>query len=275
MNEFTRLSIAACTSLGFTTGIDDEDLTAEALEAIHEANAAARALVEEELARFEAAKGDPRKYEPRPGRTMRETLEENIMVMLDEGKQAAGDVAKNELNQSGSTNAAVNMAISGARGSMDNLNMMAGSIGQAKVRGKRLERGYNERVLLTSSEVVEERKTVDSSPVHSSVVLNQRSSLCSPFLVVSPLSILLFVRPSPDTCNADSSTQWMTSRSSTMTCSRTQHGKPNYPVLLWEDGIDPSRGVHGAAFNIDVIIDGALGTEGGTKVTREHRTRRA
>ena len=32
-----------------------------------------------------------------------------------------------------------------------------------------------------------------------------------------------------------------------------------------EDGIDPSRGVHGAAFNIDVIIDGALGTEGGTK----------
>ena len=29
LNEFTRLSIAACTSLGFTTGIDDEDLTAE------------------------------------------------------------------------------------------------------------------------------------------------------------------------------------------------------------------------------------------------------
>ena len=69
------------------------------------------------------------------------------MVMLDEGKQKAGDIAKDELNQSGSTNAAVNMAISGARGSMDNLTMMAGSIGQAKVRGKRLERGYNDRVL--------------------------------------------------------------------------------------------------------------------------------
>ena len=82
LNEFTRLSIAACTSLGFTTGIDDEDLSSDALEAIHEANAAARALVEEELARFEAAKGDPRKYEPRPGRTMRETLEENIMVTV-------------------------------------------------------------------------------------------------------------------------------------------------------------------------------------------------
>ena len=30
---------------------------------------------------------------------------------------------------------------------MDNLAMMAGSIWQPKVRGKRLERGYNERVL--------------------------------------------------------------------------------------------------------------------------------
>ena len=39
------------------------------------------------------------------------------------------------------------MAISGARGSMDNLTMMAASIGQAKVRGKRLERGYKDRVL--------------------------------------------------------------------------------------------------------------------------------
>ena len=62
-------------------------------------------------------------------------------------KQEAGDIAKDELNKSGSTNAAVNMAISGARGSMDNLTMMAASIGQAKVRGKRLERGYDDRVL--------------------------------------------------------------------------------------------------------------------------------
>ena len=29
------------------------------------------------------------------------------------------------------------------------------------------------------------------------------------------------------------------------------------------------NGVHGAAFNIDVIVDGALGTDGGSKITRE------
>jgi len=29
-----------------------------------------------------------------------------------------------------------------------------------------------------------------------------------------------------------------------------------------EDGIDPSRGVHGKPFNIDVVVDAALGTDG-------------
>ena len=144
LDDFTKLTIGACTSLGFTTGIDDEDLTADALAGIEKANEGARAEVRDELEKFgKNGKG----YETRPGRTPRETLEENIMMILDQGKQAAGDIAKDELNQSGSTNAAVNMAISGARGSMDNLTMMAGSIGQAKVRGKRLERGYQDRVL--------------------------------------------------------------------------------------------------------------------------------
>ena len=36
-----------------------------------------------------------------------------------------------------------------------------------------------------------------------------------------------------------------------------------------EDGIDPSRGVHGKPFNIDVIVDEALGTDGPTKIKDE------
>ena len=128
LDEFTRLSIGACTSLGFTTGIDDEDLSAEALESIEMHNQEAREEVQAELAKFGK---DGRGYETRPGRTPKETLEENIMVILDLGKQAAGDVAKEELNQNGSSNAAVGMAISGARGSMDILTLMSGSIGQA------------------------------------------------------------------------------------------------------------------------------------------------
>jgi len=40
-----------------------------------------------------------------------------------------------------------------------------------------------------------------------------------------------------------------------------------------EDGIDPSRGVHGSPFNIDVIVDEALGTEGATIDVRESKER--
>ena len=52
LDEFTRLSIGACTSLGFTTGIDDEDLSAENLAKIEEHNAKARAEVRAELDNF-------------------------------------------------------------------------------------------------------------------------------------------------------------------------------------------------------------------------------
>jgi len=39
-----------------------------------------------------------------------------------------------------------------------------------------------------------------------------------------------------------------------------------------EDGIDPSRGVHGKPFNIDVIVDAALGTDGPKKTaTQEYK----
>jgi hypothetical protein len=40
-------------------------------------------------------------------------------------------------------------------------------------------------------------------------------------------------------------------------------------VSYGEDGIDPSRGVHGSPFNIDVIVDAALGTSGGLEIDRD------
>ena len=68
LDEFTRLSIAACTSLGFTTGIDDEDLSDEAVAAINAANSKAQGEVNAELEKFgKNGKG----YEARPGRTPR------------------------------------------------------------------------------------------------------------------------------------------------------------------------------------------------------------
>ena len=269
LDDFTQLSIAACTSLGFTTGIDDEDLSPESLAAIEKANADARKLVEEELATFGK---DGKGYETRPGRTPRETLEENIMVMLDEGKQKAGDIAKDELNQSGSTNAAVNMAISGARGSMDNLTMMAGSIGQAKVRGKRLERGYNDRVLAHFKRGG--RGALDRGFISNSfkrglepteffmLSISGRESLVDTAVRTAKSGYMQrrLINAMDDLKVYDD--EMLSVRNTANRIIQFSYG---------EDGIDPSRGVHGSPFNIDVIVDEALGTDGVTVVERKSR----
>jgi len=267
LDEFTRLSIAACTSLGFTTGIDDEDLSEEAVAAINAANALAQDGVNEELEKFgKTGKG----YEARPGRTQRETLEENIMQMLDKGKQEAGDIAKDELNKSGSTNAAVNMAISGARGSMDNLTMMAASIGQAKVRGKRLERGYDERVLphfKRGGRGADERGFIASSfkrglePTEFFMLsVSGRESLVDTAVRTAKSGYMQrrLINAMDDLKVYDD--DMLSVRNTANRIIQFSYG---------EDGIDPSRGVHGSPFNIDVIVDSALGTEGGLEIDRE------
>jgi DNA-directed RNA polymerase beta' subunit len=267
LDEFTRLTIAACTSLGFTTGIDDEDLSVDTLQMIQDANLDAGVQVQAALDKFgKEGKG----YESRPGRTPRETLEEDIMVILDQGKQEAGDAAKNELAQSGSTNAAVNMAISGARGSMDNLNMMAGSIGQAKVRGKRLERGYNERVLphfRRGGRAAADRGFISSSfkrglePTEFFMLsISGRESLVDTAVRTAKSGYMQrrLINAMDDLKVYDD--DMLSVRNTANRIIQFSYG---------EDGIDPSRAVHGSPFNIDVIVDDALGTEGATVVVRD------
>ena len=66
---------------------------------------------------------------------------------------------------------------------MDNLAMMAGSIGQPKVRGKRLERGYQDRVLSHFPRKVKGSKEKGFVSSSSSEALNQPNSSCFQFLV--------------------------------------------------------------------------------------------
>jgi DNA-directed RNA polymerase beta' subunit len=272
LNNFTRLTIAACTSLGFTTGIDDEDLSHDALDLIEQANHEAREQVATELDRYAQSldKKSKVEYEARPGRTVRETLEENIMIILDEGKQKAGEVARQELDRSGSTNAAVNMAISGARGSMDNLNMMAGSIGQAKVRGKRIERGYDDRVLPHFPRG--ERGAAEKGFISSSF---KRGLQPTEFFMLSVSGRESLV----DTAVRTSKSGYMQRRlinamddlkvfNDDMLSVRNTANRI-IQFSYGEDGIDPSRGVHGSPFNIDVIVDSALGTSEGGNIERE------
>jgi DNA-directed RNA polymerase subunit A' len=139
VNEVATLAMRAIMHFGFSIGIDDESVNRDAEEQI---DVAIQNAYEDVQERIEAYRnGD---LESLPGRTMDETLEMKIMQVLGRARDAAGDIADEELDED---NPAVVMARSGARGSMLNLTQMAGCVGQQAVRGERINRGYEDRTL--------------------------------------------------------------------------------------------------------------------------------
>lgn len=139
IDRVTKLGIAAADHIGFSTGIDDEDMPDQANLQIDERLAKARDKIDSLI---RAYKQD--ELEEIPGRSLEETLEMEIMRVTGKARDQMGEIASHHL---GLGNAAVIMARSGARGSMLNLSQMAGCVGQQAVRGERIHRGYKERTL--------------------------------------------------------------------------------------------------------------------------------
>ncbi|MCU0798108.1 MAG: DNA-directed RNA polymerase subunit A' [Candidatus Thermoplasmatota archaeon] len=139
LDDATRLAIATITLIGFSTGIDEEDIPEEAKLRIQETLDDAERKVDDYVKKFNSGYLDPL-----PGRDLKETLEVEAMKTLGRARDQAGQIASRYL---GLGNSAVIMARSGARGSMLNLSQMSGSIGQQAVRGERIQRGYQGRTL--------------------------------------------------------------------------------------------------------------------------------
>ncbi len=139
IDDLTRLAVGTISFVGFTTGIDDEDIPDDAKRQILSVIKEAENKVERLIELYRNGQ-----LEPSPGRTVEETLEMEIMGELARARDEAGKIASRYL---GLKNPSVIMARSGARASMLNLSQMAGSIGQQSVRGQRLHRGYQGRTL--------------------------------------------------------------------------------------------------------------------------------
>jgi DNA-directed RNA polymerase subunit A' len=139
INEVTRLVLGALMNHGFSTGIGDEDIPDAAALQIANFNQECIDKVSNLVESFREGTLDQM-----PGRSLRETLEVEVMRVLGQARDEAGRVAGKHL---GMGNSAVIMAKAGARGSMLNLSQMAGCVGQQAVRGERLARGYWNRTL--------------------------------------------------------------------------------------------------------------------------------
>jgi len=139
IDRVTKLGITAITTIGFTTGIDDEDMPEEANIQREEQLAKASEKINQLIKAYNNGE-----LEEIPGRSLEETLEMEIMRVTGRTRDQMGEIAGHYL---GMGNSAVIMARSGARGSMLNLSQMAGCVGQQAVRGERISRGYMSRTL--------------------------------------------------------------------------------------------------------------------------------
>ena len=139
LDSATKMAIKAMMVKGFTTGIDDEDIPEEAIEEIQKVLDEAEKKVEEIIKQYEGGT-----LEPLPGRSLEESREAYIMQILGKARDEAGKIAERYL---GEDNHAAVMARTGARGSLLNITMMAGCVGQQAVRGGRVFRGYRGRTL--------------------------------------------------------------------------------------------------------------------------------
>lgn len=139
LDGVTKLGIAYLDHVGFTTGLDEEDLPQDAKEEIKKALKKAEDKVNELVQKYRSGALKPSK-----GKTVTDTLEELIMIELNSSRNKAGEIAEKHLKE---TNFAVAMAKTGARGSQLNITQMSACIGQQAVRGKRIMRGYYNRTL--------------------------------------------------------------------------------------------------------------------------------
>lgn len=140
LDHATKLAIfGGVMQRGFTTGTADEEIPKEAEDRIAELLEKSDRKVEQLIEAYEN-----NELEALPGRSLRETLEMKIMQVLGEARDNTGVIAERYFTTS---NSAVIMALTGARGSMLNLTQIATCVGQQAVRGGRINRGYIDRTL--------------------------------------------------------------------------------------------------------------------------------
>jgi len=137
--EMFKLGTAVLLKRGFTISISDADLPKEAINKINERLTKVRGDVEALIKEYH--KGILQAF---PGRTLKETLELKILESLNKARNDTGEIVSDYSNKE--THMMI-MADSGSRGNLLNLAQMAACVGQQAMRGKRIEKGYNERTL--------------------------------------------------------------------------------------------------------------------------------
>ncbi|MEM1769472.1 MAG: DNA-directed RNA polymerase subunit A' [Nitrososphaerota archaeon] len=247
LNKLVRIANAYLNLRGFSFGIDDLHVPEEAYKEIEE-------IFKKMDEAFNALKTDYEKgrIEVRPGETLEQAFESNILQIEKEARDSAGQIVRKYISPNSS---AVIMTRTGARGSLLNIDQMVGVVGQQAVRRERIKRGFTDRVLTFF-------KPGDLSP-------KARGFVYHSFLKgLDPIEFFFHMAGGRDGL-VDTAVR--TQQSGYMQRRLVNALEPLYveydgtvrimddrrivQFLYGEDGIDPAKSYHGEAVNMEIIMN--------------------
>jgi DNA-directed RNA polymerase subunit A' len=246
LNSILRLLKAFITRSGFSYGYDELELPADVRAKINETLDESYAKVEDLNAQYK--KGT---LPETRGLSPESALEFYVANELSRAREKAGRIADKSFSIQ---NAGIIMARTGARGSTLNLGQMTAALGQQSVRGKRIEKGYQDRAL-------PHFQPGDPSPdARGFVRSNYRDGL-------NPIEFFFHAMGGReglvDTAVRTQQSGYMQRR----LVNALEHLKVEYDLTVrdpnanivqfkyGEDGIDPAKSDHGLAVNLERLID--------------------
>lgn len=138
LDKASLLGIRVLREKGMTVAISDTDVPVKVRKKIDEVLDLSEKRVKALIEKFEE-----KKMEALPGRTTEETLELRVINILNRARNQCGEIVSENALPSGT----MTMAMSGARGSLLNLALIAACVGQQDLRGERINKGYDRRTL--------------------------------------------------------------------------------------------------------------------------------
>lgn len=139
LDKSTKMVLVAMMDKGLTISVADYEVSEEAKKEIKRVVEQSEEEVNEFIEKYK--NGQLKRI---PGKTFKETLEDNIMAILGRARMDAGVIAGDYL---GDQSAPMIISRVGARGSLLNVTQMSAVVGQQAVRGGRILRGYRYKSL--------------------------------------------------------------------------------------------------------------------------------
>jgi len=139
IDDATRVAVKVVTMQGLSVSLANYSLSPESVKKLREMQSQSIREIDSAVIQYKN-----KTLERSPGRTLKESLEDRVMMISSKARDSAGSLVEKDL---GMENSSIIMAKIGARGSLLNAIQMSAMLGQQAVRAKRVKRGYKGRTL--------------------------------------------------------------------------------------------------------------------------------